>query len=181
MALQSYITTNKLLILSIVLLAIGFFGLKFLIKPPRLPTILTTQKPGVLTIQIPEKVLVNQPFKLTLEMDTQNQNVNAAGVYLIFEASKLRVLNIDTADSFCQFYPEKRFDNNLGMVSLACGSPHPGFSGKNNLVTLELMPLVLGKTQVSIDPKSQLLLSNGKGTNILTDFPKISLIILNSL
>lgn len=163
------------------MLAIGFLGLRFLNEPPQITTLFTGTKPGTVTFNAPEKVLVNQPFKISVEMDTKKQNVNAAGIYLTFEPSKLKLVNIDTTKSFCQFYPEKKYDNTLGKVTLACGSPHPGVNGKNTILTLEFMPVVIGKTIITFDPKSQLLLSNGKGTNILTDYPKLSLIILNAL
>lgn len=132
-------------------------------------------KPGVLTLEMPERVVVDQPFTVTVTANTQGQVVNAAGIYIHFEPSKLRLLDMDTQNSFCQFYPEKRFDNNIGTISLSCGSPHPGFKGENQLLTLRFMPLSVGTSVIRTAQTSKLLLSDGKGTNILTDYPLTSI------
>ena len=97
--------------------------------------------------------------------------MNAVGLYLNFDADKLQLTNLDTSQSFCQFYPEKRFDNNLGTISLTCGAPHPGVSDKNTLLELEFIALDQGTTNLLVNPDSKILLSNGKGTNILDEEP----------
>lgn len=124
-------------------------------------------KPAGLEIESEDHPSVNTPFTLSLTIEPQNQPVNAVGLYLKFNPTKLQVLDIDTSQSFCQFYPEKRFDNNLGTVNLVCGAPHPGSVEKTTVLKLEFMPLVVGGTVLSLDPRSQILLSDGKGTNIL--------------
>ena len=130
-----------------------------------------SRRPGVMYFEGEKKAYVNQPLVLNVMIDTNHQNVNAAGFILKFDAEKIIVTDVSTLNSFCQFYPEKRYDNRQGIVSLACGSPHPGFKGKNQLIRLTLMPLTIGTTVLRVSSESKILLSDGKGTNVLTEFP----------
>jgi hypothetical protein len=141
-------------------------------KRLRLPTI-KGAKSGVLTLETPETIYVNQPFTMKVTLNTQGNYVNAAGIYLHFEPQKFQVLTMDTSGSFCQFYPEKRFDNNIGTISLACGSPHPGVRGENPVLTLQFLPTVIGNSVIRTSNQSKLLVSDGKGTNILTEYPAV--------
>lgn len=130
-----------------------------------------TIKPSVLSFVIPELVAVSQPFEVKVVMNTINNPVNAAGIYIRYDHTKMQLLDLDTKESFCQFYPEKKFDNNQGLISLACGAPHPGYRGENLLMKLTFMPLVIGTSQIQTAAHSQLLVSDGKGTNALKEYP----------
>lgn len=143
--------------------------------------ILGTQKEGVIVLESPQNVSVNLPFDVIVKVDTQNQKVNAVGFTLKFSPQHLEMIDFDTSQSFCQFYPEKKFDNIAGKFILACGSPHPGFSGETVLAKLKFMPKLVSKTNLFVDPSSQILLSDGKGTNILTEHPVEQISILNNL
>ena len=143
--------------------------------------ILGSKKPGVMTIKMPQKALINEPFQISLIVDTQGQKINAVGLYLQFDPKKLQLVQIDTRPSFCQFYPEKKFDNQLGTVSLACGSPHPGMSGLSTMMILDFIPIDMGDTYIRTVRNSQILLSDGKGTNILKDFPAAQVKVVNNL
>jgi hypothetical protein len=133
-----------------------------------------------LSFNIPDNIQVNEPFQVVVRVDTQQQKVNAAGVNLHFNPSMLQLLSHDTRSSFCQFYPEKKHDNRTGTITLACGSPHPGFTGSNTLMTLEFLPIKVGVSTLSTNINSQILASDGKGTNILTSFPQIDLKVGNT-
>jgi hypothetical protein len=140
------------------------------------PVILAASARGSeLILNIPERIQVNEPFQLIIRVDTHNERVNAAGIYLSFDPHMLQVLQQDTRSSFCQFYPEKKYDNRTGTVSLACGSPHPGFSGSNTLMILEFMPLKVGASVIRTSQQSQILKSDGKGTNILSAYPMVEI------
>lgn len=136
---------------------------------------------GALIIKSEDKAFLNQPIEVRIDMDTKGVNVNAVGVYLRYDPQKLQLLDMDTRGSFCQFYPEKRFDNQLGSISLACGSPHPGVSGLSNIMLLKFMPLQLGETYIRADDQSQILVSDGKGTNIIEEYPNNKITITNRL
>lgn len=171
----------KIALGSLLLLVASVAYFIFYQNPPQIKGILTSTKPGTLEFVSPSEIQVNVPFKLEVWVNTKNQNVNATGVYLRYDSSLLRLVDLGTSQSFCQFYPERRFDNNTGFISLACGAPHPGVSGRNNLMILEFMPLNVGSTSLVVDQKSQILLSDGKGTNILEDFTGHKLTISQGL
>lgn len=168
-------------LLSLLALAVVVAYFHFSQNPPQIGKIFGETKPGVLHIHVPDRVTVNSPFDIQVSVDSSNQNVNAVGFYLRFDPRHLELLDFDTSASFCQFYPEKKYSNDVGTMSLACGSPHPGFSGEADLITITFMPKLVTNTILSVDPKSQILLSDGKGTNILDDYPQVKISILNSL
>ena len=128
-------------------------------------------KQGTVYFQGEHKVGMYQPLVIKVMADTAGQSVNAAGVYLKFDPEKLQVNEINTLESFCQYYPEKKFDNRLGIISLACGSPHPGFKGSDELLSITFTPVIAGSTSIQLISNSTLMLSDGKGTNILTSYP----------
>lgn len=128
--------------------------------------------PSILSIEVPELVPVGQPFDIKVVMNTQKNPVNAAGIYLKFDPTRFQVLDLDTKESFCQFYPEKKYDNTMGQILLACGAPHPGYKGVNTLLKINLMPLVIGTSELVTLPQSQLLVSDGKGSNALQEKPR---------
>lgn len=175
------LTTATAAMVSLVVMGICSIAYIVLFTDITPPKLIGLTKAGEVTIHPPDQVQVNKPFELTVDIDTRKQLVNVVGIYLRFNPNHLQILDFDTSQSFCQFYPEKKFDNSQGIVSLACGSPHPGVSGKNTLIKLTLQPLVTGTTNILIDPKSQLLLSNGKGTNILHEHQAISFNVQNTL
>jgi len=168
-------------IASFVVFVIALLFFRFSTNPPDIAGMFKTVKNGSLVLEIEDRVVVNTPFTVSAIVDSSNQKVNAVGFYLRYEPQHLELIDFDTSGSFCQFYPEKKFDNSVGIMSLACGSPHPGFSGKSTLITLTFMPKVVANSIISVDPKSQILLSDGKGTNILETFPQERISILNSL
>ncbi|OGV95811.1 hypothetical protein A2W24_01995 [Microgenomates group bacterium RBG_16_45_19] len=136
----------------------------------------------VLNLILPnEPIRLQQPFLVTVRLSSPNQAINAAGVYLQYDPQALQLINLDTRASFCQLYPEKKFDNQLGTISLACGSPHPGFKGDNTLMILEFIPLIAGKTSLVTRPETNLLAADGKGTNLLKEKPTAEISILTGL
>lgn len=186
MKFRATIRNNWLILLSMLLFLICIGGLVWLYLPQKpnfgsLSNLISHKTYGVLELTIPGTVYLGQPFLLSVNLNTNNQKVNAVGLYLSFDPSRLQLTDIDTTKSFCQFYPEKKYDNQMGTVTLACGSPHPGVSGVNQLVTLKFSPQSIGSTAISVSPKSQILSSDGKGSNILRDQPVLNFNILQGL
>lgn len=138
-------------------------------------------KAGSYRIEADKSVSAGSHYKVKVIVNTQKQAVNAVSLYLHFDPNKLEVINLDTTQSFCQFYPENRFDNHLGKISISCGSPSPGFTGENTLVVIDFYAKTLGKTRLSIDSQSQILLNDGKGTNIYPGGLIYDLNILNDI
>lgn len=168
-------------IVSLVLVIISFGYLHFRNNPPKVAGLLFSSKPGVIVLEAPRQVAVNVPFTVNVIVDSMNQNVNAVGFFMKFSPTHLFLLDMETSQSFCQFYPERKFDNSTGSITLSCGSPHPGFSGTSTLLKLTFMPKVVSNTVLIVDPNSKILMSDGKGTNILEEFPQAQISILNTL
>jgi len=166
---------SRFLILLIIFSLISVVGSIYLLnremKTGSVLSAVKNSKSAFLFFEGDKRVAVNQQFKLRVKMNTGNQNVNAVGLFIRFDKDKLQVNDMNTLNSFCQFYPEKKFDNRYGLISLSCGSPHPGFKGENDIVELTMMPLSMGTTVMQITDGSKLLLSDGKGTNLLDAFP----------
>lgn len=140
-----------------------------------------TNKNASYQISSPETVSINQTFKVVVSLDTKKLAVNAIGININYESKNLRVVSIDTTQSFCQFYPEKKYNDSAGKINLSCGSPEPGFTGQNDVLIIEFKPIKIGDTPIVIDPLSKILLSDGKGTNVLKEFPQAQVKIINSL
>ncbi|NMB56611.1 hypothetical protein GYA19_01580 [Candidatus Beckwithbacteria bacterium] len=159
---------------------LGFFFLKKE-KNPQDFILGTKIKKGTFYIQGDNQVGVDSKLNLNFVVDTRNQAVNSVGFYLNFDPQKLEITNIDTSKSFCQFYPENKFDNQKGTIRISCGTPSPGFTGKNNFAQITFIAKSLGKTEIKIDPKSMILLNNGKGTNIFEAEITYPILILNKI
>lgn len=138
-------------------------------------------KNGTFIIESPSEVPVNSPFNVRFIVDSKGKNTNAVALYVKFDPQKLSVLNIDTSNSFCQFYPENKFDNTQGTISLQCGAPSPGFKGKDTLISISFMSQNIGETYLDLSEKSKILIDDGKGTNIFSDFIKQKILILNTI
>ncbi len=139
-----------------------------------------SNKNGAMYFVGEHKVGVNQPFKLKVMINTAGQSVNAAGLQLRFDPNKIQINEISTLNSFCQYYPEKKFDNRQGLLSLACGSPSV-LKGENELIEMNITPLSVGSTTIYLSSTSKILLSDGKGTNILKDYPNWEVQIVTRL
>jgi hypothetical protein len=180
--MRTLLQRKSVVMLSALVLGSSLVGLLRISGNEKVPNILRARQPtAALIYKMPDKTSINKPFKAVIEMDTQGNNVNAVGIYLKYDPNFLQLTNMDTTQSFCQFYPEKKFDNNLGTISLACGSPHPGISGKDTLLELEFIPRRIGSTRIWTDPNSQILVSDGKGTNILNVPVSTEITVMNTL
>jgi len=173
MLLVRLIRSNALILGSLTVFLGSILAISWISDPPQFANFLIGNRPGTVAYQLPETIFQNQPFNLSININTNKQAANAVGLYLRFDPKKLQVVDLDTSQSFCQFYPEKKYDNQLGSISLACGSPHPGVTGTSTILKLQLIPLTSGTITLTLDPRSQILLSDGKGTNVLLEHPQL--------
>lgn len=157
--------------LGVYVLVIGRFPIRFT----------DTHELATVFYEVPDKAFINKPVTITVKLTSKDKPVNAVGMYLRFNPDYLQLTSLDTAASFCQFYPEKKYDNQLGTISLSCGSPHPGFKGETTIMSLTFTPKQPGTTLIYTDSTSQILASDGRGTNILTEYPQIPVTIFNDL
>ena len=144
-------------------------------------SLLNREKTATYSIESKNDVLLNKSFVTNIVMNTNGHSVNATGLQLLYQQDSLRVISIDTTESFCQFYPEKKINDTLGTITLSCGSPNPGFSGENTIIKIEFQPLKVGTTTLTVDSNSKILLNDSKGTNILQEYPQKKINVLNYL
>ncbi|NMC35706.1 hypothetical protein GYA49_01535 [Candidatus Beckwithbacteria bacterium] len=138
-------------------------------------------KVGTYQIESDQQVSVSIPFTMRFNVDTKGKAVNAVGLYVNFDPNMIEIINLETAQSFCQFYPENKFSNSEGTISIGCGAPNPGFTGKNTIAVVKFYPKNLGETIIKVLPKSQILLNDGKGTDIFSGPIEHKITILNSI
>lgn len=123
--------------------------------------------------------ITGQAFPIELRVKTGDTSINAMGFRLTFDPAKLEVQRMTTDKSFCTLFTENSFDNQRGIISLACGRPTPGFTGDSVAVKITFRAKVAGNTTLSVNQESALLLANdGKGSNISKETPSITLNIL---
>jgi hypothetical protein len=172
--------------------ALSFFGILLLVS---LIFIVSSQKRGKPSFSLssvikgngffrldkPANISVNSPFKVNFIANSDNKQVNAVALSVTFDPNKLSIINMDTTQSFCQFYPENKFSNDSGTISIQCGAPSPGFRGETTIASVTFLAKNMGETVVTINEKSQILLNDGKGTNIFTRPVNETLVILNNI
>lgn len=163
------------------LVFLAALGVFVYLQVPHRFTLVGSQQYASLDLVQASDSFLNQTFAVQVQMNTLGSSVNAVGVYLRFDPQALQLLDYDTQTSFCQFYPEKKFDNHAGTVSLACGSPHPGVRGSSQLLNLKFIAKKLGMTTVYVLPESQVLKSDGTGTNILDTFPSLAIDVKSNI
>jgi cohesin domain-containing protein len=128
----------------------------------------TSYRPGIFQIVADKEVSANSPFSIKFVADSDDQAVNAVALEIEFDPDRLEILNVNTSQSFCQFYPENKFNNAQGTISIHCGAPHPGFRGEDIIANVKFLAKIVGQTKIEITEKSMILLDDGKGTNIFS-------------
>jgi len=136
---------------------------------------------GSFTIEGVREAAVNIPFKMQFIANSDKMPVNAVSLSASFDTNKLTVLNVDTSKSFCQFYPENKFNNSKGQIIISCGAPSPGFTGKNTIAEITFIAKSQGETSVTVSEESQILLNDGKGTDIFSKPVSFPLLIINRI
>ena len=127
-------------------------------------------------------VPVGQTLTVELRLRTLTTAANAVGLRMHYDPRILDLTKLTTDQSFCSFYTENSFDTIKGEVDLSCGAPSPGFSGDSVLLVLSLRGKSVGSTVLSFDQAETMVLANdGKGTDILSRPPRLSLTVSQSL
>ena len=128
-----------------------------------------------------EKIYVGQSFVVKAQLSAPNMNINAAQIRLEYNPHFLEIIKMTTEKSFCSFYAENNFDNNKGVVNLACGTPNPGFRGDSTLLELTFRSRLVGDQSIKFTPgEANILANDGKGTNILKKTDDLNINIVQS-
>jgi len=115
---------------------------------------------------------VGSTFDVSIFVNTGGNNVNAVKVDLKFDQRKLQIASPTAGRSFIAVWiSQPTFSNIEGKATFQGGVPSPGINTSSGLVsTITFRAINPGEAMVSILDldSSQVLLDDGKGTNILS-------------
>jgi len=113
---------------------------------------------------------VGSTFNVSIFVNTGGNDVNAVKVDLKFDPRKLQIASPTAGRSFISVWiSQPSYSNTKGTASFQGGAPSPGINTSSGLVsTITFRAITPGETSISFLPSSQVLLNDGKGTNILT-------------
>ena len=113
---------------------------------------------------------VGSTFDVSVFVNTNENNVNAVKIDLKFDPKKLQIASLTAGKSFIAVWiSQPTFSNIKGTAAFRGGVPSPGINTSAGLVsTITFRAIQPGEAVVFILDSSQVLLDDGKGTNILT-------------
>lgn len=117
---------------------------------------------------------IGSTFDVSIFLNTGKNNINAIKVDLKFNPRKLQIANPTSGKSFISIWAAQPvYSNILGTASFQGGVPSPGINASSGLVsTITFRAIAPGETFISFLDSSQVLLDDGKGTNILSSLGK---------
>jgi len=117
---------------------------------------------------------VGSTFDVSIFVNTGGNNVNAVEVDLKFDQRKLQIASPTAGRSVIAVWiSQPTFSNTEGTATFQGGVPSPGINTSSGLVsTITFRAINPGEAVVSILDSSQVLLDDGKGTNILSSMGK---------
>lgn len=113
---------------------------------------------------------VGSTFDVSVLVDTKGQEINAVQVNLSFPADKLQLVSPSTGSSIISIYTTPpKYDNSTGRIEIIGGIPN-GINVPSGLVTkLTFRVKGIGTASLRFNGESQVLLNDGRGTNVLDD------------
>jgi len=114
---------------------------------------------------LPNQYTRNQPFNISINLDSQNQAISNLDLLLNYDPQSLR-LNKITPGSFFNKPQEfaKTIDNTNGKLIYSIGSITAN-ANQATLVSLNFTPISSKKSQISINPKT-IIISQGNPVSI---------------
>lgn len=165
------------LTLVLTLLSVGIvYGEYQLISKFKLP-----ETPQIAHFTIPTKnqYSIGEVFPVPIDLERIPAAINVFQADLSFDPKLIEVVDLTTDGTFASFFVQKEYDNDKGYVRLSGGIPNPGYrQATGRLGTVYFRGKASGATQLSYLESSLVLANDGRGTNLLADYPQIPLIIL---
>ena len=155
--------TKKIIIIAFAMIFIGF---SLAIGIPILRFWGNDVKKATIRLDLKESYNIGDITNVAINIDTKENTINAAEVYLTFDPQYFEVLSVDKAGSFFQIWidNEPKFSNSNGTISFAGGLPTPGFKGMGKIGSVTIKAKKSGSTQINFTSKSRLLLDDTNGT-----------------
>jgi len=112
--------------------------------------------------------------RFEIYVDSGEKYANAVQVDLAYNPDEVENIDFDKNKSVCELwvYDTPKIEK-PGLISIACGKPTPGFSGRQYVGAFSIK--AKQKTEVAIAPSSQILLNDGQGTAL--PFKRVKFII----
>ena len=115
---------------------------------------------------------IGSTFPVKVKVNSDGAPINAAQSKVLFPREILEVRNISKTGSIFTLWPEEPvFSNSKGEVSFQGGIPSPGFTGTDNILTINFQAQKAGQAKVSFSG-AEVLAADGRGTNILKLTPE---------
>lgn len=174
---HTFIDSGLILGLTLISLAL-VYGEYTLIRRSLNPT---TPQIAQFTIPSKNQYQVGEIFPLPIDLERIPAAINVFQADLSFDPTLLEVVDLTTDGSFASFFVQKEYDNAKGYLRLSGGVPNPGYrQAVGHLGTAYFKVKATGATELVYLESSLVLANDGKGTNLLADFPKLPLLLLPS-
>lgn len=122
---------------------------------------------------------IGELFPIKIEIAGIQTPINAVQADLIFDSSKVEVVDISTEDSFANIFIQKEINNDKGYARLTGGLSNPGFFGDKGIFgTFFFRGKTPGVVKIEYLPSSMVLANDSRGTNVLKDLASASYLIL---
>ncbi len=119
-------------------------------------------------------------FPLKIEISGVETPINVVQADLGYDKDVLEVVDFTITDSFATVFVQKEINNDFGYARLTGGVPNPGLIGSGGVLgTVYFRTKSPGLTQVKFLPTSMVLANDGKGTNVIKEYPTVSYLILS--
>lgn len=127
---------------------------------------------------LPEDPRAGNNFTITIKTDSLAQPINAINGRLVYSPDKLEIINVSKIGSvFNIWLEEPNFTNLEGKLNFQGGVPKPGFMGNGGTVLHVIFKAKSPGITSIIWEKAEVLASDGKGTNILTNLQNYDFVI----
>lgn len=127
---------------------------------------------------LPEDPRAGNNFTITIKSDSLAQPINAINGRLVYSPDKLEIINVSKIGSvFNIWLEEPNFTNLEGKLNFQGGVPKPGFMGNGGTVLHIIFKAKSPGITSIIWEKAEVLASDGKGTNILTNLQNYDFVI----
>lgn len=125
-----------------------------------------------------ENPVVDRNFTLAIKVDSLAQPINAVSGFLRYDKDKIEIINISKIGSIFNFWVEgPNFSNIDGIFKFQGGVPAPGFIGNGGTVLLVIFKAKVAGVTTLLWDKGEVLASDGRGTNILSDLQNVSFVV----
>jgi hypothetical protein len=125
-------------------------------------------EPRLATVNIPKQqpVAVGQKVTIPILIDTVEDTMNAAEVYITFDPEVMKVEEVTRDGSIFKIWitDMPSFSNEEGKINFAGGLPKPGFKGTGQIGTVTLTLLQKQDAVLTFTEKTRILKNDGQGT-----------------